>query len=202
MIDSKRWIYENIDKLETPGGSFVVSDGNNNLLFSVCENPINSPCEIYDDNGTVIGRVGTETNYRIAIPTLNLIIGKEYKISFSSGKWEMCDLDEHTTCFNTVIGEWVVGIGAYDPNDQNKEEQMYENAYQKGYLEKGFVQELEQYDESEFVKYTVDALDDYNGYTFKLFDYSEEYIYFEVAWVKANEYPLVEYEGALGCWLS
>ena len=197
--DSNEWICENMRKLETPVGSFCVSDGVNNLHFSICSNYMNYPYEVYDENIAVVGKIETKTNYRIAIPTANMIIGREYTISFSDGKWCLCDEDENTTCYDTVIDNWAVGIGAFDPNRQSKEYQRFDYEYKRKLgigLERIF-----EYDESDFDYYTVDVLDDYSGYTFKLFDYSEEYIYFQVAWVEIKEYKPIEYEYALGIWL-
>lgn len=195
------YIYKHIQELTTPVGFFAVYDGDKKIPFSVVRNGMDLPYEVYENDGAVVGTIHTETNYQMVIETKDLQIGKEYIIRFSCGKWEYCDSDEHTTCYCTVIDNWVVGIGAYDPNDYEKDEQRWAYSKKRGYLERGFCQSPPTYDESNFEKYTVEELDNLQGYKFKLFDYRSEYVWFEVAWLQAKDYPIVEYEGALGLWL-
>ena len=194
------WVYEDIEELVTPVGVFRVSDGVGNVRFSVERNRVNNPSTVMDENNNEIGTISTETNYRIVIRTSSLETGREYVISFSAGNWEFCSSDEHTTCYSTVIGEWVVGIGAFDPNDQEKDYKTLKNAREKGY-QSGLMPTLEAYDENRFEKYTVEPLNEFNGYTFKLFDKTAETVTFEVAWIRIGEFPTVEYESALGFWL-
>ena len=195
------YIYENIQQLMTPEGYFEVCDGERIIPFSVMKNMMNDPAEVYECDENVIGTIHTDTNYHILIDTKLLEIGKEYMIQFSAGAWEYCDSDEHTSCYCTVIDNWVIGIGAYDPNDELKYEQMWEYSKQQGFLERGFCIAPSTYNESDFEKYTVDTLPDLKGYQFKLFDYQSQYIWFEVAWVKVKDYPVIEYKEALGLWL-
>ena len=194
-------IFEQIEELKTPVGAFCVFDGDKKIAFSVEKNLVDMPSEVVDENDNVIGTVNTDTNYRIVIPTDDLEIGKDYMICFSDGKWEFCDSDEHTICYDAVIGDWVVGIGAYDPNDIRKEDQIMKYSKEMGFLEQGFAKEPDEYDESEFTEYTVEPLSDFNGFRFKLFDKTTATVYFEVAWIKIGEYPTLEYEGAIGLWL-
>lgn len=198
---SEEYIYQDITELKTPVGSFRVFSNEDNIPFSVEKNGFDLPSGIYDENNNVIGTIHTETNYSIVIPASRLELGKEYTISFDKGNWEYCDSDEHTICFNTVIDEWAVGIGAYDPNDQEKDRQAWEYSEQMGFLKQNFIQEPPEYDETDFIRYTTEALDECNGFKFKLFDYTADKIYFDVAWIKIEEYPTIEYEGALGFWL-
>lgn len=78
---------------------------------------------------------------------------------------------------------------------------QWEYSKQQGFLERGFCIAPSTYNESDFEKYTVDTLPDLNGYQFKIFDYQSQYIWFEVAWVKVKDYPVIEYKEALGLWL-
>lgn len=198
----KEYVYRDIIELQTPVGSYIVfSETGERLLFSVIRNTMDWPYEVADHNGNEIAKLHTDTNYCIVIDSKKLDIGKVYKVAFTSGNWEYCDSDEHTTCYDAVIGDWVVGIGAYDPNDQEKEEQAFAYSKQMGYFERKFIQTPPEYDESKFIKYTVEVLDEYNGYSFRIFDHSFESIAFEVAWIKIEELPAIEYEGALGLWL-
>lgn len=197
----KEYIYRHIRKLITPVGFFAIYDGEQKIPFSVVRNGMDVPYEVYSDDGAAVGTIQTETNYQIVIETNSLQIGKKYIVKFSCGKWEYCDSDEHTTCYCTTVDDWVIGIGAYDPCDYWKDEQMWEYSKQQGFLERGFCQAPPIYDESCFEKYTVDVLDDFSGYRFRLFDYKSEFIWFEVAWLQAKDYPIVGYENALGLWL-
>ena len=197
-------IFENIIKLQTPVGYFSVISGDEMITFSVKRNGIDWPSGVTDDEGNMIGEIHTDTNYCIVIDADKLQTGKTYIVKFvaSTGcKWEFCDSDEHTTCYDSIIDSWAVGIGALDPNDQEKEDQAWKYSKTKGFLQKNFIQEQPSYDESNFVQYTVEVLDTYDGYRFKLFDHSLNRIIFEVAWVKIDKFPSIEYEGALGLWL-
>lgn len=194
-------IFNNIKKLSTPVGFFSVYSGNENISFSVINNEFNIPYEVYNDNENLIGSISTNTNYEIKIETSKLKIGEEYRIQFSNGKFKYCDSDEHTSCYDAVIDGWVVGIGAYDPNDEEKFEQAFCYSKIKGYLEENYIRTLDKYDETSFTKYTTEVCDDLNGFTFRIFDYSREFIFFSVAWVKVEEFQMIDYEEAIGLWL-
>lgn len=195
-------IYKDIDKLCTPVGEFVVaSENGEHIRFSVRKNYYDIPYEVGNDPEHVIGTIQTDTNYCMEIPADKLQVGIKYKVFFSTGRWEFNDSDEHTNCYSTVIADWVVGIGAYDPNDEEKEDQMWAYSKEMGYLEQRFVQAPPNYDESKFREYSVEVLDELNGFEFILYDKSRDKVRFEVAWIKIEEYPTIEYEGAIGFWL-
>ena len=198
---SEIYKYQEITELTTPVGTFRVFSDEEKIPFSVNKNYFDIPYSVYDKNNNVIGTIHTETNFTIEISTSQLRIGKEYTISFDNGKWEYCESDEHTTCFNTVIDNWAVGIGAYDPNDQEKDNQAWNYSEKMGFLKQKYVMEPPEYNETNFTRHSVYSLDDCNGYKFKLYDYSQDKVTFEVAWVKIEEFPAIEYEGALGFWL-
>lgn len=198
----KEYVYRNITELLTPVGSYKINDDTGkNLPFSVVKNLMDCPCEVTDDVGNIVTKLHTDTNYSIVVDSKILDVGKDYHILFSAGKWKFCDSDEHSTCFVSVIEDWAIGIGAYDPNNQEKEDQAYEYSKQMGYLKHMVIQDPPEYCESKFVKYTVEVLDECNGYCFRIFDHSFENVFFEVAWIKIGSLPTIEYEGALGLWL-
>ena len=175
------YIYRDIAKLATPVGAFVVvSETGETITFSV---------------------IRGEGGYGIIINSHKLEIGKKYMITFTSGNWRFCGSDEHTTCYNTVIDDWVVGIGGYDPNDEEKLDQAIAYSKQKGYLEQKIIVHPPKYDETRFTKHTVDALEKCNGYSFRVFDYSKEDIRFEVAWMQIGELGADECEEMLEVWL-
>lgn len=198
-------LFENITTFPTPVGTFSISSGDEKVAFSVAKNDIDWPYEVTDADGNIVGLIHTDTNYQIEIDVNQLQIGKIYTIQFTSDEschWELCGSGEHTICFSTIIGNWIVGIGAYDPNDIEKDQQAWEAAEKNGDLKKGFYQQLQVYDESNFIQYTVEELDTCDGFRFKLFDYSCDKVHFEVAWIEIGEYPIANYECAMELWLS
>ncbi|MBQ5755568.1 MAG: hypothetical protein IIV90_07840, partial [Oscillospiraceae bacterium] len=167
-MEERTVICENTTELTTPVGVFSVWDGQEKVPFSVCRNLMCSPWDVYDEAyENVVGTIYTETNYTIAMKAEKLLAGKEYRISFSNGIWEYCGGDEHTSCYCTTIDGWMVGIGAYDPNDEEKDDQMVEYSQKNGYLAKGDYRDPPFYDESRFKGYTVWNLERLNGYKFK-----------------------------------
>lgn len=195
-------IFKDIDKLCTPVGEYaVVSESGEHIIFSVRKYYFDFPYEVGDDPEHVIGSIQTDTNYCIEISVDKLQVGTKYKVFFSKGRWEFNDSDEHTICYSAVIDDWVVGIGAYDPNDEEKEDQRWAYSKEMGYLEQHLIQAPPNYDESKFREYSVEVLDELNGFEFVLYDKSRDKVRFEVAWIKVEEYPTIEYEGAIGLWL-
>lgn len=195
-------ICENTTELTTPVGVFSVWDGQEKVTFSVYNYDGEEPWQVYENgNEIVTGLIQPEVKCYIVIDTNKLEKGKVYRVSFSSGKWEYCDGDEHSNSFWSVIGEWAIGIGAYDPNDEEKTDQIFEYSRKNGYLEKGDYRDPPFYDESRFTKYTVWPLEELNGYNLKIFDNTAKIVKFPIAWVRIREYPVYEYGEALGYWL-
>ena len=124
----------------------------------------------------IIGLIKADKCFDIFINTDNLVVGSDYNISFLNGKWSYCARGENTVCVNTVIGDLVVGIGAYDPNEFN--------------------------DKSDYIYYTVEVLNNYNGFSFRLLDRELKYLKFCVATAKIEQYPSIVYEDAVGYWLT
>ena len=178
------WIYENIDKLQTPVGYFYVTSGEDTVAFHVARNSFDVPYEIYDDHNTVIDTIHSETNYTIAVPTESLTLGKGSVIRFSAGKWDFFGPDEHTEGYTAVIDHWVVGIGGYDPNDDKKSGKDWD------------------YSTAGFTEYDIEALDDNSGFRFWLLDRKKDYILFRVAWIEIGSYPVIQYEDAVAFWVT
>ena len=198
------FIYKGIDALQTPVGCFTVSNGNERIRFSVARNCYDMPYGVYDHaSQTVIGKIHTDTNYHILIDTSKLNIGTTYTVAFSSGIWGYCDSDEHTACYSTIIGNWAVGIGAYDPNDEEKLDQALKYSEKTGLLKKNRIIEYpDQFDESLFTSHTIEFSPDLRGFEFKILDKSLAEISFEVAWIQIkDDYASDFYISALGFWL-
>lgn len=181
-------IFQNIEELITPIGSFTVTEGEKKIPFSVSKNQFDLPYEVYGkDNKSVIATIQTQTNYDIIINVSDLEIGHSYKLAFSE-KMVFCDSDEHTEALSITKDNWSVGLGMYDPND--------------GVINSMWPASKAEIDESVFVRYSIEASPGSTGYIFKLLDKSFPRIYFPVAWVKNEGLPPIEYESALGYWLT
>ena len=135
-------ICQNITELETPVGYFFVSDGNVNVPFSIRKNSFNVPYQIYADNQQVIDELNTETNYDLVIDVNNLKTELYYTIGFSRGTFSYGGADEHTESIVTTIDNWSLGIGAYNPNDEEE-------------IEQSTIWHITEFDETKFVRYTV-----------------------------------------------
>lgn len=201
VITMNGCICKNIIRLETPVGNYCISDGKNNIPFSVYENSYKVPYYIYED-GEIADELSTETNYAIVIDLKNLQIGKEYRIVFSESGLKYGGSDEHTESRVMTIDGWCVGIGAYDPNDVEKIVQDVEYSKKTGAYESGFIQAPPEYDESKFKSYFLTAAEDGSGFTFKLLDESVDRIVFKVAWIQGGFYEKEIYESAIDFWLT
>lgn len=129
-------------------------------------------------------------------------MGKEYIIEFNTEKnclWTFCDADDQSVVYDTIINEWVIGIGGYDPNEYEKWEQKWKYSEKMG---SSSCRRIPEYDETKFIWYTIEPLDTWNGFRFKLYDCSQKNIKFYMAWVKIEEFLVYEYDGAVGLWLA
>ncbi len=195
----QEFIYENITELETPVGYFFVTDGDNSIPFSIRKSTFDIPYQIYDDNHQVVDELNTETNYDLVIDVDNLKTSCYYHIGFSGGTLSFGGSDEHTEAVVATIGNWSVGIGSYNPNEDEELEQaiLYTGK------DKGYIQYPTVFDETKFVRYIVSsAFESENGFDFKLLDYSYSEIVFRVAWIKNDSCDKETYEDALDFWLT
>ena len=191
--------YNDINSFITPVGEFVVQSETGEFIdFSVKRYADEREVDIGEDMYTI----HTDNHYILKINIDNLQIGTKYKIYFSEGKWEYCDGDEHTVCYSTVIDDWVVGIGAFDPTDEEKIDQAWAYSKENGWLDKHMMLYPPHFDESKFKAYSVSGLEELNGFEFVVYDKSRDTVVFGVAWVKKEDYPLAAYNYALGLWLS
>lgn len=198
-VNMGKYIHEDIAELKTPVGYFFVTDGNVNIPFSIKKNTFNVPYQIYDDNNQVIDEINIETNYDLVIDANKIELGCYYYIRFSNGTFSFGGSDEHTESIVTTIENWSVGIGSYNPNDDEEIEQAN---FCTG-KDKGYNQYPPVFDEKRFVRYTVSsASESSGGFEFKLLDYSYPEIVFKVAWIKNDTYDKDTYEDALGFWLT
>ena len=195
------YVFQDTESLQTPVGAFVVTDGEKRIRFSVRKNECIPRTYQSPDTGEM-REIRTDTLYSIIIDTGILEIGKTYKIMFTAGSWKFCDGDEHTDCYFSIINDWAVGIGGYDPNDDEKLRQAFAYTKQIGLPdEKKEIIAPERYDETKFVGYQIEVLDNCNGYAFTLLDRTWDKILFDVAWIQITKYSPDECEDALAIWL-
>ena len=183
------WIYENIDCLSTPCGDITVTDEKGKkCVFSVKDNPYKS--DYYLFYGTEREKaINTDTNYVISVDTDDFKIGQIYKICLTGGKLSYGDSDENTVAVSGISNGYSIAIGAFDHNDDEKLSQAY--IYSRKDDFDGF--DSFEYDKSNFIKYDVEMLEDYSGFSFRLLDKSEKYINFPVAWIENNYTDFIDY---------
>ncbi|MDE6501418.1 MAG: hypothetical protein K2L10_04990 [Ruminococcus sp.] len=183
------YIFYNIKDLITPVGNFSVYYEDKKIPFSVIRNNFDIP----------YGEINISDTYYILISTSDLEIGSVYRVVFSCGEWEFEASDEHTYCYCSVIENWAVGIGAYDPNDDEKIAQIFQYSKLNSF---NTLRCPDKYDESKFISHIIEPLPENNGYSFRMLDKSQEDIQFPVAWIEINEYSAETYKNALGFWLT
>ncbi|MCR4654603.1 MAG: nuclear transport factor 2 family protein [Lachnospiraceae bacterium] len=161
-----------VNELVTPVGVFQVSDGEKTIPFDIRPNHfLDRPWKVRDDTDIAVGTIDTDSKYSIYVPLLDLEIGREYTISFSAGEWKKLGDMDGGYCYNTVIKDWVIGIGADDP-DGNRS-----------------------------LFYSVYPLAENNGYRFSIIDKGRANAHFDVAWVKIGQHRPKDYEDAVYSWL-
>lgn len=163
---------ERITELETPVGVLRVTDGESTIPFDVRPNRfLDRPWKVRDDADIMVDTIDTDAKYSIYVPLADLEIGREYTISFSAGEWREICPVDFGYCNYAVIDGWVAGIGAADP------------------------------DEDRSLFYTVDPLEENNGFRFRLIDKGRANAHFDVAWVKIGPYTQEDYVMAVYSWL-
>jgi hypothetical protein len=203
LIVNDDLILTNITELKTPIGIITVKCLGKYIPFDVVPGIFSSDYEIYsEDNKTILTHIFADANYQIRIATSNLIIEAEYIIKFDGGTFHYNSGDEHTISLTGTFGGYSLGLGAYDPNDDEKVEQAYAYSKEKGLLGKKFIMEPSKYDTRGFVQYYLDVLDEMAGYSFTLIDRSCEYIFFPVAWICVNTSDDDTFEAAIDFWIS
>ena len=190
------YVFKDIKRLETPVGYFSITDGEKEIPFSVMKKSYS--VDIYGGSDEVLREVNTDTHYSIALETKNLDLGKLYNFLFSSVLEEAQDDDGQYSRYGT-IGNCVVGIGMFNPNDEDELDQCFEYSKKMG-IEHALV-EPPFYDEKNFHIYSMKYSDDRKGFVFKLLDRSREIIFFDAVWITEGEYSLEDCEEAVEIWV-
>lgn len=186
----------------TPCGAIIVINENNEKCrFSVKQNPYHPEYHLF--YGTEHEEaVHTDTNYFLCIHTYDLKLGETYKIRLIGSQLHFGDSDEHTEAVSGTSNGYSIAIGSYDPNDEEKLRQADEYSFRQGLLSRNKICFPSQYDERCFVKYDVEMLDDYSGFSFRLLENSIQEINFLVAWIENKHEGLLDYEGAVEFWTT
>lgn len=194
------WIYRNINSLSTPCGEITITDEvEKRCVFSVKQNPYHPDCHLFC--GTEDEEIlNTDTNYLLCIQTSDLVLGHIYKICLTGDKLHFGGSDEHTEAVSGTFNGYSIAIGAYDPNDDEKLDQACKYSHRQGFH--NMIVPPPQYDESRFVQYDVQMLEDYSGFSFRLLENTIQEIKFPAAWVKNKYENLPDYEAAVELWTT
>ena len=188
--------------LHTPCGDLVVVDEDEaHIPFYLRKNIYDCPYEFETASGK-IKAVHTDTNYSLVIDAASLKYGKNYRIYLCGTELDYGDSDERTECVSGCSNGYYIAIGAYSPNDDEKMEQAYFFSEKEGILKHHIIQEPPKYDESKFIMYDVEMLDDKSGFSFHLIDDKCSEIVFLVAWIKSVANEEDDYEGAVQFWTT
>jgi len=177
-------------ELQTPCGYLNLYDESGELVsFDVCTDE-RTHLKIYDeivDEHISVKAVLDE----IIINPSSLVVGKKYVLKVSGNlHFEYGDADEYSISNVVSTSDASLSLGAYDPNDIEKDKQYIPN-------ERGGMAPPAQYDQTNFHGYVILPLEDWSGFSFQLLDYSIPVIKFKLAWiehlhdVKVSEYQNV-----------
>ena len=195
-------VYSDVDVLHTPCGDIVIEDSNGRRIpFSVKKNPIYEAYRFTENDYEFC--IPTRTDYEIFAPSDRFRLHEKYKIFFTGGRLRSGPGDDHLTSLIGTYGDYAIGLGSYDPNSNEKLGQTCDYCKEMGYSEQHIVVHPPEYDESEFKEFTTDYLDDYTGFSFQLFDYSFDKVFFYAAWVENTLFDnKAVYEEAVDFWVT
>lgn len=189
-------------ELKTPCGNILVIDEDNAYIpFHIEKNKFDCDYEFENAEGQT-KVINTDTNYALVIKASSLKYGTRYRIYMPDTKLEFGDSDERTECVSGCSNGYCIAIGAYSPNDDEKQEQAYAYSEKMGFLKHRFIQDPPSFDESKFTEYDVERLNDNSGFSFHLIDNKCSEIRFYVAWIRSEENYEADYEGAVQFWTT
>lgn len=191
-------IYSDVVDFMSPIGSFVITCNKSTRIPFHIERITEYIYPLFSDEGIEYGELENSDLYNILIPVSTLVLGKDYEIVFTGKPLENTVSGERTYGKMGVIDNYVIGISAYDPNDDEKSNQDYQYSRDKGFLDRNIIVPKEKYNKTYSIQYELKD-DCINGFRFELLDYSREYIYFSVAWLK-NDNPSAE--DAIEYWIT
>jgi len=191
-----------IDILQTPCGKvYIIDECGVRIPFTLRKNTYDCEYDCEDEAGkTKI--ISTDTNYNIVVDVSSLQLKKEYKVMFEGATLEFGGSDERAVCISGKANGYCIALGSHLPNDDERMEQAYEYSKKMGYLEHRTIQDPPEFDESKFVQYDADILDDYSGFRFHLVDFSRKEILFPIAWIKSEPEYEQHFQSAVEFWTT
>lgn len=191
-----------IDALETPCGTvFIMDEDGTRIPFSLRKNTFD--CEYDFESSTGETRtINTESNYDIVVDTSILKLNSEYRIVLECTTLEYGSSDERSVCISGKMNGFCVALGCHLPNDDEKMDQAYEYSRKMGFLEQRVIQDPPEFDESKFIQYDADILEDYSGFRFHLIDYTRKEILFPIAWIESDADDELHYQSAVEFWTT
>lgn len=187
------YVMENIESLPTPCGEILITDpSGKRCRFSVQKSLFDIDYYLFEGTENEEA-VNTDTNYKLVLETKDLVVGELYEIRLLGASLHYGTGDDHTEAVAGTACGYSIAIGAYDPNDYEKIDQLCDASRNCTGLE---------YDKSNFIEYDIEMLLDYSGFSFCLLDRSVDKIYFDVAWIKNEHEDSSAYESAVGFWTT
>ena len=182
-----------MNEIITPCGCLNLFDESGDFVsFDVCASE-RTRLRIYDDIVEEHISVNAILN-EIIIDPQKLAVGKKYVLKLSGDyHFEYGDADEYSISNVVSTEEASLSLGAYDPNDIEKEKQWIPDSNGSG----GWVPPVE-YDESNFHCYVLKPLEDWSGFSFRLLDFSMPKIMFKLAWINhLHDVQVSEYQNVV-----
>ena len=176
-----------MNELKTPCGILNLFDESGNPVSFDVHVIERDRLKIYDD--IVDEHIPVKAVYsEVIIDPLNLVVGNKYVLKLSGDyQFEYGNADEYSISNVVSTNDASLSLGAYDPNDVDKDRQYIPN-------DRGGMDPPAEYDQTDFHGYVLEPLVDWSGFSFRLLDYSMPEIKFKLAWidhlhdVKMSEY--------------
>lgn len=171
-------------EFNTPLGKIkCLKESGESVSFEVAASDEKSHCraKVYDDALEEWFSVEME-QYEISIESKDLLIGEKYVLKLYGGiKFSYGNADEYTLSNAVSSDEVSLSLGAYDPNDNEKDRQWLPVFDNEGY--RVGLTPPQDYDTSRFRGYILDPLNDWSGFCFSLIDLTIPIVRFKIAWV-------------------
>lgn len=188
-----------LTELHTPCGTLRCTNKDNTIVpFRSIQLDSHYKTAVYDEIQSDCVTVVPEYQSTISIDISNLRIGAAYIIRLNGDfSYGFGASDENAISNVITHNDYSLSIGAYDPNDGEKDKQCV-SVYDKG-VRIGS-KPPEHYDESKFNGYLLSVLPDWSGFSFQIIDRTLSEALFRIAWIKHNDDLVAEisdYENAV-----
>lgn len=183
-----------IKEFDTPLGLLCCTNKNGEkIFFSAVPFETQYDTTVYDLIASK--RVKVKPTYQSVVSVLSdtLQIGETYTLRLIGNyAYQYGNRDENTICNVITENNISLSLGAYDPNDAEKDRQwvpVFDGSVRIGF------EPPEQYDTSKFKGYILSVLPDWSGFSFQLLDRTLKKIEFRLAWIRHTiEAEISDYE--------